>query len=340
MRKYACLLTLVMFLAPALGCARTAPPAPTPSPSQPTPAPPTAPLTPTATPTPTSMPTSTPVLPTQTPTPAPTSIPPTPTPSSEATPAPPTHTPTPSATPDAGPTIIDFSASVSEADPGDTITLQWQSSGGTKATLYHLLRSGQYGHFWEVEPNGSMEYTIPPESRNWEGFQLFVYDDADRSARAGVTVTLRCPDDWFFSPAPDECPSSPPIFTDGAEQHFEHGVMLWNRAEDHIYVLFDNAHPNWKGFVDRWEEGDPESDPNIVPPEGLYQPVRGFGLIWREEPGVRDQLGWATGPEVGYPTAIQRTSRYKYNDTYIQALDGGVWKLGPEGSVWVYRPKE
>jgi hypothetical protein len=42
--------------------------------------------------------------------------------------------------------------------------------------------------------------------------------------------------------------------------------------------------------------------------------------------------------EVGYPTAIQRTSRFKYNDTYVRALDGGVWQLGPEGSKWCHVP--
>jgi hypothetical protein len=90
--------------------------------------------------------------------------------------------------------------------------------------------------------------------------------------------------------------------------------------------------------MDVWDESKPESDPGIVPPVGLYQPVRGFGLVWREEPGVRDRLGWAVDREVGYPTAIQRTSRYKYNATYVKALDGGVWELGPEGSKWRHIP--
>jgi hypothetical protein len=115
--------------------------------------------------------------------------------------------------------------------------------------------------------------------------------------------------------------------------------MLWNKAEDWIYVLFDDGlQPAFRTFLDKWDEGQPESDPSIVPPAGLYQPVRGFGLVWREEPGVRDRLGWAVDEEQGYPTAIQRTSRYKYNVTYIKALDGGVWELGPEGSEWQHIP--
>ncbi len=184
-----------------------------------------------------------------------------------------------------------------------------------------------------------MDYAIPAESRNWEGFVLFVLDEADQVAQATLQVNLRCPDTWFFSPAPVECPSSPPILTDGAEQHFEHGLMLWNNVESLIYVLFDDGlQPAWKPLMDRWNEGELESDPSIVPPAGLYQPVRGFGLVWREETGVRDRLGWAVDQEVGYPTAIQRTSRPKYNVTYVKALDGEVWELGPEGSKWRHIP--
>lgn len=247
--------------------------------------------------------------------------------------------PTPSPTPDEEPVIAYFRANVTEADPGDTITLEWQSSGGDQATLYHLMPTGQLGRFWEVEPSGSMGYVIPAESRNWEGFVLFVLDDAGRMAQATLMVTLRCPDAWFFSPAPDECPSNPPILTDGAEQHFEHGLMFWSKAEDMIYVLFDDgAQPAVKAFVDEWDAGEPESDPSVVPPMGLHQPVRGFGLVWREESGVRDRLGWAVDKEVGYPMAVQRTSRPKYNVTYVKALDGGVWELGPEGSKWRHIP--
>ncbi len=293
---------------------------------------PTTPATATPEPTATSRPTATPT-PKPTATPAPTATP-TPTPIPTQTPA-----PTPNPTEEAGPVIAYFRANVAEADPGDTITLEWASSGGIKATLYHLMPSGQLGQWWEVEPNGSMDYAIPPESRNWERFVLFVFDEANRLAQATLTVLLRCPDTWFFSPAPDECPSGPPVFTDGAEQHFEHGLMLWNRAEDWIYVLYDDGlQPAYQIFLDEWNEGEPEFDPSIVPPAGLYQPVRGFGLVWREQPGVRERLGWAVDREQGYQTAIQRTSRYKYNVVYIKALDGGVWELGPEGSKWRHIP--
>jgi hypothetical protein len=31
---------------------------------------------------------------------------------------------------------------------------------------------------------------------------------------------------------------------------------------------------------------------------------------------------------------VQHTTLYKYNSTYLRALDGNVWLLGPEMSSW------
>ncbi|HQE91173.1 MAG TPA: hypothetical protein PLH19_06415 [Anaerolineae bacterium] len=105
-----------------------------------------------------------------------------------------------------------------------------------------------------------------------------------------------------------------------------------------IYVFYDGGVGAWSAFTDEWDEGEPIDDPGIVPPPGFYQPIRGFGLVWREQLNVRARLGWATASEQGYDTAVQRTSHWKYNDTYIRALDGGTWRLGPEGSEWEYLP--
>ncbi len=244
-------------------------------------------------------------------------------------------TPTPTEESGVGPTIFFFRSDVDETDPGDTITLSWDTEGATSATLYHLMPTGQLGRFWEVDVLGSLEYEIDVTERNHTTFLLVVSDDEGRTARATVSVTLRCPDTWFFEPAPGECPASPAVVSAGAEEHFEQGTMIWVKEQDQIYVLFeDDQSPRWRAYADRWKEGDPVSDPTITPPPGLYQPMRGFGLVWREEPGVRDRLGWAIDAEAGFTTAVQRTSRPKYNDIFVRALDGGVWRLLPEGSGW------
>jgi hypothetical protein len=57
-------------------------------------------------------------------------------------------------------------------------------------------------------------------------------------------------------------------------------------------------------------------------------------LVWRQNPTVRERLGWAIDEETGFETIVQHTTLYKYNSTYLRALDGNVWHLGPEMSSW------
>lgn len=232
------------------------------------------------------------------------------------------------------PFILFFRANVEVAAPGDTIELEWATQNTTHVTLYHLLPTGQLGTFWEVEPAGTFTYTIGMNERNQTRFMLFAGDDEQTEA-VMVTITLSCPDTWFFSPAPEICPAGPAVFSTGAEQSFEHGTMIWVGDLDRIYVLFDDDifSPKWTVYTDEWDEGEPLCDPG-TPPDGLYQPERGFGLVWCEQPGVRDRLGWAVNQESGYDTAVQSTSDPKYSDTYIRALDGNVWWLKPESSGW------
>jgi hypothetical protein len=199
-----------------------------------------------------------------------------------------------------------------------------------------VLPSGQLGTpVWEVGPTGSLAYTISPERRNSDTFALFVTDEAGLAVQETVQVALRCPDEWFFSPAPDICPAGPATITAGAEEHFRRGTMLWAAAEDRIYVLFeDEQYPRWSAYEDEWDEGEPTLDRDIELPPGFQQPVRGFGLVWREEPGVRERLGWAVDEERGYESAVQRSSHVRYRVLYIRALNGGVWELAPNSSAW------
>jgi serine/threonine-protein kinase len=99
------------------------------------------------------------------------------------------------------------------------------------------------------------------------------------------------------------CPSGEAVAVAAAWQPFEHGLMLWREDLNLIYTL--DAANRWASFGDTWRETDAVSDPVLSPPEGWYQPVRGFGKIWRERPGVGDGLGWATAEEAGFRAVIQ-----------------------------------
>lgn len=244
--------------------------------------------------------------------------------------------PTPTATATtAVPTIAYFRANVTQANPGTAVTLQWQTNGDG-VTIYRL-RGGQMSESWNQPATGSLVYQIDANERNLVEFALFARrDNVTDYAQANLNIPLTCPHLWFFTQAPAECAQDAPLFSNGVEQHFERGVMIWVAAQERIYILYDDGQSStrWQAYVDTWAVGDPLDDPTILPPPGLYQPQRGFGLLWRETPGIADRLGWATAPETAFTTTYQTTARDKYNETYLRALDGGVWHLLPEQSGW------
>lgn len=88
-----------------------------------------------------------------------------------------------------------------------------------------------------------------------------------------------------------------------AEQVFVHGYTFWRSDLLLIYTLYSDG--TWQSFADTWQSGQLEWDPTIVPPTGLYQPKRGFGKIWREQPGVRSKIDWATTAERGLGASYQ-----------------------------------
>jgi hypothetical protein len=143
---------------------------------------------------------------------------------------------------------------------------------------------------------------------------------------------------YFFDPSPAVCPSGSHQNTAAAEQPFERGFMIWLDAIDSIYVFdWDGG---WQLFEDIFEEGEQEYDPEIIPPTGMFQPVRGFGKVWREHPQLRDQLGWAVGRELGYDSMLQAQQVGEANPpvTFLLAFNGQILALTnrtPDEGDWV-----
>lgn len=115
------------------------------------------------------------------------------------------------------------------------------------------------------------------------------------------------------TPRPEVFPTNTFAEVQIAEQVFEHGRMFWISHNRQIWVMVnDPALPqggagDWYCFNDTFEEGEPETDPALTPPgEGLLQPARGFGKVWRSDPDLQAGLGWATTPE------FDLTSSYTY----------------------------
>ncbi len=105
-----------------------------------------------------------------------------------------------------------------------------------------------------------------------------------------------------------------------AEQPFENGWMFALLERREIWVLiFTHANGGqWLTFPDEYEEGDPEPGLGTEPPEGLVEPIRGFGLIWHERltDEQRQTIGWATWEEIGF------TTTYRYEPSGYIDPDG------------------
>lgn len=122
-----------------------------------------------------------------------------------------------------------------------------------------------------------------------------------------------------------------------AEQYFERGVMLYaalplsdSDGSGRIHAVRSTPLPvQYTLYADAWREGQPESG-DAQSPAGLLEPRRGFGKVWRENPAVRDQLGWATQPEYGHRGVVQVFD----NGTIVWLQDTDfVYVFGPDGMM-------
>ena len=100
--------------------------------------------------------------------------------------------------------------------------------------------------------------------------------------------------------------------------------MIWIGSERAIAIIFnDGGNPRWLLAADTYQDGMPANDPGLVPPGGLFQPERGFGLLWRNTPTVRERLGWALAPESGYTATLQ-----------FDAITGTRYLTNPSGTIY------
>lgn len=306
------------------------------------------PIVPTARPTDTSTPTDSPArAATRTPTREATLTLPPATPTGGPSPTPlfgPTRTPAPIAGASAqgtrvvnpnAPRIEFFTTDAASVAPGDSINLYWSTRGTTSAVIYRLER-GIRNQLWNVGPDGSLTVPTRRSDRGSVEFVLSVGDGAQQVEQL-LSVPLACPDVWFFSPAPAECPAGPARETALIEQQFERGRMLYVGTSNLVYALFnDGAAPAWVVFENRYNPAtDPESDPNFPNPPGLYQPLRILGFLWRGRDAVRNRLGLGIEPEASYNGFIQSATTLDGETTlYVTSADSNVLQLLPEGSLW------
>ena len=92
-----------------------------------------------------------------------------------------------------------------------------------------------------------------------------------------------------------------------AFQPFENGYMLWREDSGEILVLVESTHQVYH-FAETSYASLPENPVMSQAPLGLVKPIRGFGRVWGNYPGIRSLLGWGTQPEKGVTMTLETIS--------------------------------
>lgn len=284
-------------------------------------------------------------LPTLTTTPLATSLPvasATATTAAASPPSPTSLTPTPT-----GPAVIhSFTGELSDHPNGvdKMVTFHWQTSGANTVRINDYVYG--YSRFvpgWNVAATGTMTITLDATLNRNLYYELIAYNNNDYGTvqQQGVIIPWPCEFTYFFT-QPEylaACAVDEAVTTAAAEQFFEQGRMIWLEAPQHplfnpqptILVIYDSSEypqESWQSYADLWTPDHPVDDPALTPPTGLYQPVRGFGEVWRNNPEVRERLGWAITPELSYAAALQSVPYEPEYAFFLRLSDGLVLWLG------------
>lgn len=260
-----------------------------------------------------------------------------------------THTPLPAA-----PRVISFSVVPTTTQTlGERLTLTWQAVGES-AQICPIAGRPWEGRCMSVPLTGRMEFTSTEDTVAYDGLGLMV-QTGDQFAWSVQPVRLLCNGwrDWFFANPPPRCPETPPQRSAAAAQYFEHGFMVWVEASDTFYVFYEPAPgelPTMEMLIGPAQlkpGASPDNRVGETPPPGLYEPVSGFGMLWRDEleglsgfdvssaERVRQRLGWALAPEFAFDTArqCQMPTLYRGWRCYLQGPGNKVLEMSPDSTA-------
>ena len=244
-----------------------------------------------------------------------------------------------------GLTIQSFTVETKQIAGVMQLTFAWKSSGGLNARIVSGT-SQRFPTAWNVQPNGTLTVELKDSYYPNPTMTLYVFDAKSNQVSKTANVVWACAHNYFFAPIPGTCPDSSPAPTAAAEEAFQNGRMIWLKEmrlgqttiASAIVVLY--ADGTWIRFADTWNESLPSSDPSIVAPSGMYQPVRGFGKVWRENANVRATLGWATAQEKSFDSVWQTQKRESLPSAGNLKLTSGqvIELLGDASGSWKMVP--
>jgi hypothetical protein len=228
--------------------------------------------------------------------------------------------------------VLIFEAHPAVIDAGGTVTLYWNTSGAVSVTVWRLDPDGRLSESHNGSGTGTWTLSLPNVLNNAQ-FMLFATDADGRYTTDSVTVQVRCPYTYFFSPPWTSCPASAATQVQAAYQPFENGFMVWRGDVRRIYVML-NSPIEFTVVEDTWREGETITLPGN-PPAGLYAPTRGFGKAWLQVQSYSGgSLGWATAPEQSYTASIQASSDFRYPRLFFTLPDGRM--VSQVESSWEY----
>jgi len=133
------------------------------------------------------------------------------------------------------------------------------------------------------------------------------------------------------APQPGPAPVGRTVTIYATYQPFQNGFMVWSSDSSSISVYF-NSSAQLRSFAASTYGYWP--DPVSLPvPSPYYQPILGFGKVWNSGIGVRDGLGWGTGPEQGFTmTVVYNTSNRVTNFS----LPNGQYLVNNFNGTWSY----
>jgi hypothetical protein len=207
------------------------------------------------------------------------------------------------------PVINHFTVNPSSATEGDEITLSWDVSGVNSVRLISSFPGASQPNTDVVVGNVGTQTMNAPY-----GWQEVVF--ILRLAEGGnyipplqtITVPLTCRFVWMDGHnSSASCPDTPPKTAQATYQAFERGYMVWHvdsmsNTTKIVWIYFNElesfttAPDFYAGETLLFDE---------TPPEGLYQPINGFGSIWITYDNIRERLGWAIAPEQTYTMTYQ-----------------------------------
>jgi hypothetical protein len=154
-------------------------------------------------------------------------------------------------------------------------------------------------------------------------------------------IETDCPTTLFFNSTPLDVCAGPAMTTQASYQTYEHGFMIWLANSGDIWAFEDGHQSPWFHFYQGNYGGLPDTASSA--PGGLVQPINGFGRVWGNEKGfnspkLKDELGWATAPEVSYTSTWQFFGRTSHIHVYMSVPDGRVADAysGLAGYFWSF----